>query len=242
MTLPELEQISIVEPPLRELKKHHSFLGNSCFGGCGFMVIIIVFSIISIKLFLGPGPVETTKIPSIFPTSSIPIYDEEHLERVTIIPGRYTTRGIHLSALLPELLFNRVYRATADLNSLPPLSPSPPQVLKALWEDLFTPAQSYTITTRFEWHDLEADPTFIRSFYEQTLEKRGFKITHKKISLASQSFNFTEARSFIDGSLLVEKTTRPKSTGTARVVLIVRIPEKITYLPEEASSTTELSP
>lgn len=239
MTPLELEQIDIVEPPLRELDKRHSFFASSCLGGCGFLLILGVFFVGSVKLFLGPGPEESTKVPQSFPTSSVPVYDEENLERVTTIPGRYTTRGIHLSALLPALLLNRVYTDTANLNDLPSQASTTHRIFETLWNDLHAAATTYAITTRFEWHDLNADPTFIRSFYEQELQKRGFTIANKMISKTSQSLTFNEKKSLIEGSLTVEKTMIPKGTGTARAVLIVRIPEEPTYLPQEVSTTSE---
>lgn len=233
MTPSELERITIIEPPLRELHKRHSWLASSCLGGLGFLAIAGLGFAIGTKLFLGPGPQEMTRVPPDFPTSSIPIYDQENVERITVIPGRYTTRGIHLSALLPGLIFNRVYTDTADLNNLPESTTPNPNVFAALWTDLRTKNQDYTVTTRFEWQDLDADPNFIRSFYEQALEKRGFIIGDKKNSKNEQGFTFREQKSLIDGSLLLERKTGQKRTGTARAILIVRIPEKPAFLPRE---------
>ena len=233
MNTTELEHIDIVEPPLRELNKRHSWFGASCFGGCGIIVLFIAIGIIFIKIFLGPGPSESSKIPENFPSSSIPIYDENNIDRVITIPGRYTERGIHLSAIIPDLLLNRVYTDPESETEISLPTSTMPRPLQTLWEDLRTPAKNYTVTTRFGWRDLEAEPTFIRSFYEQALEKKGFVIENKVISKSRQQFTFQEQKSGITGSLHIEKTTTEKRTGTARVILTVKIPEQLTQFPHE---------
>lgn len=233
MNTPELEHIAIVEPPLRELNKRHSWLGASCFGGCGIIVLLIAISITCIKLFLGPGPSESSKIPENFPSSTIPVYDENNIDRVVTIPGRYTARGIHLSAIIPDLLLNRLYTDSESTSEIALPTSTIPRSVQTLWEDLRTPTTNYTVTTRFEWRDLEAEPTFIRSFYEQALEKNGFIIENEIISKSTQQFTFHNIKSGITGSLFIEKTSTLKRTGTARVIFTVKIPEQPTQFQPE---------
>lgn len=235
---PSLDEIVIVEPPFEELTKRHSRLGTACFSGCGCVVIFIIAIFISIKLYLGPSPHTIGELPMDFP-ASIPVYDQESIDSITLIPGRYTERGVKLSAVLPHLLLPPLY--SEENNEIPigkSLSVSP---WAMLWDDFSTSSpSSYTTTLRLEWHDLSARPDFIVSFYEQALHKGNFQVK-ETLEQGQLGLTFANPDQTILGTLATQKSLNKKKIGTAYARLIVHFPTKNELSSQILDKTTSTS-
>jgi hypothetical protein len=218
-----LDNVVIVEPPFKELTKRHSRLGTACFSGCGCIIIFVIAIFIGIKLYLGPTPHTENRLPANFP-ALIPIYDEKSIDSITVIPGRYTERGIKLSAVLPHLILHPLYSEdNNEISNEKSLNISP---WAMLWDDFSTSSPSaYNTTLRLEWHDLSARPDFIISFYEQALRKGNFQVK-ETLQQGHNGLIFSTTDQTITGTLTTQKSLNKKKVGTAYARLIVHFPTK----------------
>jgi hypothetical protein len=215
------DDIEIVDPPLQELSKKPSFFKSSCLGGCGCLVVVILGLVIGWKILLGHGPVTSSSVPKNFP-DSIPLYDQNAIERVTIVTGKYQYRRRELSTILPQLIMGSTTTSTSSTTDL----------VSRLWND-FTNPISIPDEITVEWSSPAVDPSFLNSYYKKELVQNGYNVTHEQEDHGTRQFSFS--KSDIYGTLTAQPLTTGGKTGTY-IFLIVNVPDN--YQTFTATSST----
>lgn len=209
-----LDNIEIIEPPLNELTKKHSYK-RTCITGCGCLVIIIILAIIGLRLYIGPGPTTIKTLPSNFP-SDIPIYDRDAIEEITFISGKYKNRGIEIAAFFPKVILSPLLIKMNQNNTTTDNS------WKGIWQIITTPVGDHRDTIQINWQNLDAEPNFIISYYQKELTKKNFKIEIESEGKNIRQFSFSREDG-ISGSLYVQGNENTK-IGTSFSILTINLP------------------
>lgn len=198
------DDIEIVEPPLQELSKKPSFIKSGCLGGCGCFVLLIIITIAGWRLFLGPGPSTDARIPTNFPTS-IPLYDREAVEQVTIISGKYKQRREKLATTIPQILMNPFESSTSTSSTA--------ELLNSLWQNFVSPPTAQDEIT-IEWQSRGIETKFITNYYQQELTQNGYTIVVDKTNTGMEKINFKNDNEGISGVMIAESLSSESGLGT----------------------------
>ena len=215
-----IDNVEIKEPPIRELNKNRSCLKRSCFTGClGFLALLLIFWGL-LKFAATPRVKELKDIPEIVP-ESIPIYDEDSIERITYITAKEKSRLLEMVAIIPKVVVVPLYMNAEDYL---------PQDLQDVFDDgsdlegwdRFThmvrqPLFGENDVVEVHWSELAAEPSFILAFYENELEKEHFDVTVTKGLKQSVSFSTTT----VSGRLTIDD--QMGSDGTDSAILTISI-------------------
>lgn len=212
-----LDNIEIIEPPLNELTKKHSYK-RTCLTGCGCLIVVLIAAAIGLRVYIGPGPTNIKNLPPNFP-SDIPVYDRDAIENITFISGKYKNRGIEIAAFFPKiilspLLVNMENSENSNANS---------KGWKGVWQVITAPVGDHRDTTQIIWRELDAEPSFIVSYYRKELMKKNYKIEIESEGKNLRQFSFSREDG-VSGSLYVQgdETVGP---GTDYAILTVNLPE-----------------
>lgn len=210
-----LDNIEIIEPPLNELTKKHSYK-RTCLTGCGCLVFIIIAAAVGLRLYIGPGPTTIKTLPTNFPTD-IPIYGRDNIEDITFISGKYKNRGIEIAAFFPKVILSPL------LVKMEQTSTSTNNGWKGIWQVITSPVGDHRDTVQITWRTLDAEPSFIIAYYQKELTKKNFKIEVESTGQSVRQFSFSREDG-ISGSLYVQgdETARP---GTDSAILTVNLSE-----------------
>ena len=189
-----IKDVEIKEPPIEELTRKYSAFSTikrTCLGGCGCLVFLLIILAVVLKFFIGTGPQEIKTTPDNFP-SEIPIYDQENIETITFISGKYKNRVVEIAAIFPKIILSPLLIALEkDSNE----TTSKTYTLKNFWEIINTPVSDQKDIIKIRWSGLKAEPEFVYSYYKTELEKQNYKI-----EIESQGNN-TKQFSFDDGAV-----------------------------------------
>lgn len=217
-----LNNVEIVEPPIRELTKRYSAFSSikrACLTGCGCLVVVIIGIAVFLRLALGSGPQTLKKVPNNFPTD-IPVYDENNIEQITFVSGKYKNRGIEIAAFFPKIILSPLF-LTLNKNEQNPSDTGKLSSVKNLWKIISEPVSDHRDTVQIEWKKLDAEPTFIINYYKTELKKKDYKIDVESEGKGVRQFSFSKES--ITGSIYVEGEEELKP-GTDYVVLTVNLP------------------
>ncbi|KKQ40276.1 MAG: hypothetical protein US58_C0022G0025 [Candidatus Magasanikbacteria bacterium GW2011_GWA2_37_8] len=219
-----IDNIEIVEPPLEELTRKHSYK-RTCFTGCGCIVFFIIAGIVALRFYVGPGPTTLKTIPSQFPADII-VYDPDNIQSITFISGKYKNRGIEIAALFPKIILSPLLltmnkdtgeTANSTINKESSL-------VKNLWKVISAPVGDHRDTIQIEWQNIDAEPSFVVGYYKKELAKKNFTIDVESEGQAVRQFSFSRVDG-ISGSFYAEgdETIAP---GTPYAILTVNLPDK----------------
>jgi len=208
-----LDNIEIVEPPIEELTKKRSWKG-ACFTSCALLLILLVVAVVSIKIYVGPGPRQTKGIPANFPPDIL-VYDKDNIESITVIPARYKQRGLGIATFFPKLILSPIFYDSQN---------NAGDTLKNLWAAISTPSTDHKDSIQIEWKKVSADPDFIISYYKKELRKKNFKIEVQSQGNNVQQFSFSRGDG-ISGSVYASSNETNKSS-TDLLMLTVNLPVK----------------
>ncbi len=215
-----IDNVEIVEPPIGELTKKKSGFKHACAYGCLFLIIIMVAFILFIRFFAGPGPQIIKKVPDTFP-QDIPIYDPDNIEQISFISGKYKSRSIEIAALIPKIILSPLLIALNE--DTPAVSTSTKQVtFQNIWKVITTPVGEHHDTVQIEWRNLDAEPSFIISYYKIELKKKEFIIEVESEGQGVKQFSFSRADG-TSGSVYVQGDENIKP-GTDYASLTVNLP------------------
>lgn len=209
-----IEKIQIVEPPIGELTKKHFTWRRSCFTSCTSVCIFIIILFLGIRLFVGTGPNKLKSLPNNFPTD-IPLYDKDNVESIISITGQYKTRGIAIAAFFPRLILSPLF---FTLNDAPSNGDQKPL---GAWQILTAPVKDTRQTIRIEWRNLNAEATFVTSYYKNELKKIGYRVSNETNSYQEKQFDFQKDTQ--DGTFYVHADPGNK-TGSDFAALTIHVP------------------
>lgn len=211
-----LDNIEIIEPPLNELTKKHSYK-RTCFAGCGCLVLVIIAAAIGLRLYIGAGPTVVKTLPTNFP-ADIPVYDKDAIENITFISGKYKNRGIEIAAFFPKIILSPLLVKMEQREAATTTSG-----WKGLWQVITAPVGDHRDTIQINWSNLDAEPSFVISYYRKELTKKNFKIEVESEGKDVRQFSFSREDG-TSGSLYVQgdETVRP---GTDYAILTVNLPQ-----------------
>ncbi len=221
-----IDNVKVVEPPLQELGKRHSSFKRTCFTGCGCVLIFLIGAIVAVKLAVGPGPKTLRSVPDNFP-KNIPVYDKDTIERITYISGQYKNRGMEIAAFFPKVILSPLLLTLNKDGSEPPASATSTVLekqaatLRRVWQLIVTPVGDHRDTIQIEWRNMDAEPSFVFSYYKNELRKKGYKIDAESEGRGTRQFSFSHADG-TSGALYVksEEEVRP---GTDYAALTVNL-------------------
>ena len=216
-----INNVEIVEPPIGELTKKYSAFSSikrACFTGCGCLVILIIGIIIFLRLALGSGPQTLKKIPNNFP-GDIPVYDDQNIEQITFVSGKYKNRGIEIAAFFPKIILSPLF-LTLNKNNQNTNNSDRLASVKNLWQIISVPVSDHRDTVQIEWKSLDAEPSFIINYYKTELKKKDYKIDVESEGQTVRQFSFS--KDAITGSMYVQGDEELKP-GTDYAVLTVNL-------------------
>ena len=216
-----INNVEIVEPPIGELTKKYSAFSTikrACVTGCGCLVIVIIGIIIFLRLALGNGPEILKKVPDNFP-ADIPVYDQDNVERITFVSGKYKNRGIEIAAFFPKIILSPLF-LTLNKDGQSNNDTGRLSSVTNLWKIISAPVSDHRDTVQIEWQNQDADPAFIINYYKTELKKKDYKIDVESEGKNVRQFSFS--KDGITGSLYAqsEEEIRP---GTDYAVLTVNL-------------------
>lgn len=215
-----IDNVEIVEPPLEELTKKRKGVKHACAYGCLFFILFIAGLIVFIRFFAGPGPQTLKKVPENFP-KDIPIYDPDNIENISFISGKYKSRSIEVAALIPKIILSPLLLAlNQDADAIGATSTRQITV-QNIWKVITTPIGNHRDTVQMEWTNMDAEPSFIISYYKLELRKVGFAIEVESQGQGVKQFSFSRGDG-ISGSMYVkgDEENRP---GTDYAILTVNL-------------------
>ncbi len=218
MARPNIDKVEIVEPPIGELTKRHGNFKQGCVTGCGCIVIFIIGSIIGLRLLLGKGPSTIKTVPPSFPTA-VPLYDKENIEQMTLIPGKYKSRGMEIAALFPKIILSPLINNLDKEHDATAEASNHINQLKKTWNMLLTPVADNRTTVQIEWNNMNAEPQFVLMYYANELTKADFTVTRPD----STELDFRNNDN-VSGTLVVKDEGRA-SVGTDYALLTVNYPD-----------------
>ena len=167
---------SLQAPPIQELKKKHTCLGQACAFSCCGGIIFIIVSILFVYWALSPKMKNITALPKNL-LMEIPLYEEEKIDQI-----------VHTS-------FKRKKETKKYLIENHPKIKT---LHKKIAKETNEPKEKYEIS----WATLPAKPSFIFAYYKQQLSEYGFTIQTKKIhngaSILFSDTSYTGTLSIID--------------------------------------------
>ncbi|HSR88888.1 MAG TPA: hypothetical protein VLK22_00620 [Candidatus Udaeobacter sp.] len=223
-----INDVEIVEPPLGEMTRKYSTFSNikrTCFAGCGCLIVVIIGIIIFLRVALGNGPQTLKQLPDNFP-SAIPIYDNDNIDKITFVSGKYKNRGIEIAAFFPKIILSPLL-LTMNKNAQSANDTDRLTSVKNLWKIISEPVSDHRDTVQIEWKNLSASPSFIINYYKTELSKNNYKIDVESEGNGVKQFSFSQDS--MTGSIYAEGNEEVKS-GTDYLVLTINL---------NATSTTE---
>lgn len=225
-----IDNVQIVEPPLNELTKKNSGFKKGCFFGCLFTLILFIILVVSLRFAAGPGPQVLKSVPANFP-ADIPIYAPDNIEQITYIAGKYKSRSLEIAAFFPKLILSPLL---VQLNPDKGTAAAPGQsepTWKKIWRVIIAPIGNHRDTITIQWAALDAEPSFVISYFKKELQKKNFKIDLETSGDTINQFSFSRADG-LSGSLYVQGDEQNKP-GTDIAILTVSLP---------ATDTTSTTP
>ncbi len=170
------------------------------------------------RVALGNGPQTLKQVPSNFP-NDIPVYDENNIEQITFVSGKYKNRGIEIAAFFPKIILSPLF-LTLNKNNQNTNSSDKMASVKNLWQIISAPVSDHRDTVQIEWRNLDAEPSFVMNYYKTELSKNDYKIDVESEGKDVRQFSFS--KDSITGSIYVQgdETVKP---GTDYVVLTVNL-------------------
>ncbi len=213
-----IKNVEIVDPPIGELTKRGGGFKRGCLFGCLSVLIFLVGGVIALRFAAGKGPEKLAAVPANFP-AAIPVYDKDAIERITFISGKYKSRGVEIAALFPKLILSPIFLAmdtedaTNDNNTA---------VASKMWQLLTTPVSDAHDTVQIEWQNMDAEPSFVISYYKNQLLRQRYTIDEETKGKTSLQIVFSGPDG-TTGSLEAQgdETVRP---GTDYALLTVNLP------------------
>jgi hypothetical protein len=200
-----LDSVEIVEPPIGELTKKYSAFSSikrACFTGCGCLFFLIIGIIIFIRLALGSGPQTLSSVPANFPTD-IPVYDQDNIEQITFISGKYKNRGIEIAAFFPKIILSPLL-VTLDKNPQNKSDTGKLSAVTSLWKMISTPVSDHRDIVQIEWKNLAPNhPFFIIDYYKTELKKQSYNIDVESEGEGVEQFSFS--KNAITGSMYAQR-------------------------------------
>ncbi len=220
-----IQNVEIVDPPIGELTKRGGGFKKGCLFGCLSIILFLVGSIIALRLAAGKGPEKLTAVPANFPTA-IPVYDKDAIERITFISGKYKSRGVEIAALFPKLILSPIFLAMDKQDAT---GDNGTKVAGKMWQLLTTPVSDARDTIQIEWQNMDAEPSFVISYYKNQLLRQKYSIDEETTGKASLQIVFSGPDG-TTGSLEArgDETVKP---GTDYALLTVNIATFATPTP-----------
>ncbi len=220
MRKPDIDEIEIVEPPMGELTKQRNSLKKTCLTGCGCVIFLIVALVVVVKLFIGSGPTTIKKLPENFP-NGITVYEKDSIDTITYIRGTYKNRSMEIAAFFPKVILSplllQLHPDTTVSSSEGFISAN-----RNFWTLLTTPVGDSRDTVQIDWENLDAEPSFIVSYYKKELSKKGYEVS--EISQDNGRYQITFENSDNVAGTLITVGKEEERPGTDYATLTVNIP------------------
>ncbi len=221
-----IKGVEIVEPPMRELTKRKFGFAAACLSSCGFFILILIGLVVGLKIYIGQGPQSLKALPESFP-KDISIYDQYNIDGITFIPGKYKSRSIGVASLIPKIVLSPLFYSLKNDATGGGDAGSSTKKFNAynFFRLISTPVSNNRDTIQIEWRDVQAEPSFLISFYKNKLREKQFKIDTESESKTFRQFTFSRADG-IDGTVYAQHPEDSKKIDYA--FLIINMPAATT--------------
>lgn len=213
-----IDNVEIKEPPIKELKRRRSCLRNSCTTGCGCLILLLIGSLLFLQFATNPRSKEVKKVPASV-VQTVPLYDQDAIERITITSGKERVKVAKRLAAIPRLVASPILLAIERSEETTSSTQSAVQTVR---QYLDTPIGDARDQVVIEWSSLLAKPGFIDTYYKTELKKRDFDIhvTSKSDTL----MQFTFAHDDVEGVVFIQDD--PTTDDTDYVLMTIDIPSE----------------
>lgn len=221
--------IIIEEPPIEKLAKQHSCLRRSCLSCLTFLLLILGVSLLILKFTLNAQTKQLKTVPPKL-SQSVPVYDPDNIETITLTAGSERSRGVEMAAFLPKLVVAPLILALDRRNNI--IRTYRPDLVNQIserttwWEKFIilmkTNVADHRDEVRIEWKKLPTDAKFIQEYYDTELKKYGFSITNESNTEQVQQFTF--AKDTVEGNVYIEDNAATPETDTVILTVTMDIP------------------
>lgn len=225
------EDIQIKDPPLEELSKQHSCLRRTCLSCLSFLLVLLAISLLILKFTLGPKNQTIKTLPPGL-TKSLPLYDTDNIDSITVTSGNERSRGVELAAFVPKLViapiiltldrrsdFVHLYRPDIEVEI-----GQQPTTWGKFMTLMKTPVGDHRDQLRIEWNNLPADANFINEYYTTELKKHDFVISSE--SQTDQIRQFTFSKNDIEGNVYIQDNPATPETDVVSLTVNMEIDHK----------------
>lgn len=215
-----IDKVEIVEPPLGELSKKTYTWRRSCFTSIFSIILFIGLLFGLARIYLGSGPKVLTSLPGNFP-GEVPVYDQDNVQRITYIPGRYKEHGLALTAFIPKIFISPTFYNLDGATAQNGFAAQEYQAAKGLWDLLAKPETENLDTVRVEWNHLDAEPQFVASYYINQLKNAGYTGTQEINTAGEKQFSFVRGKTRVN---IYARGAVADHPGTDYAILTVHVP------------------
>lgn len=221
-----IDEVEIKDPPLEELTGRGNCLRKSCGTCSGLFLTLLIGSFLTLYFTAPPQGKVLKAIPAEY--TSVPLYDAENIETITLTAARERAQRVEQIAFVPKLILSPIL-IQADRNHwiLHQIRPQAAEAIEgkdSFWDKLMVllrePVSEQRDLLTLVWHNLDADPAYISEYYSKSLERAGFRLGLPVTSPGSRQFTFTKPN--LDGVVYV--VNDPQTPATDQITLeITRI-------------------
>lgn len=197
------EQVEIQEPAIREITHKRSCVRQTCSSGCGCIFLFLLASFLFLWFIIIPRPKSEHRLPKTFP-ESIPIYDQENIDSITIRTNDEQDPRIASLAIIPQYVLAPIV-SYLDRRIVLPYLPGVREHQEfsnwvALVELLEHPEQTKIDSYIIHWTELDAEPSFIKEYYLKRLSANSYDITESNSLVSFEQEHITGTIQIIDQS------------------------------------------
>ncbi len=212
----EVEHIEIQGPPIDEIQKRSSCLKQGCTTLLFLMCITLGVLILGINVLVKPHTKKSHDVPVDFP-SHVPLYDKENADTITSVSGKQRKQAIDLLAFVPKAILSPLIGAIENAENI--TGTESPRLWESFIQSIGDPSPTYRNMVTVEWSDLQANPKFLQTYYQSTLEDAGFKKSEESRTYSQRFVDDTHVTVILE--ILDDTDTQ---NGTAYAILRVYYP------------------
>lgn len=217
----DIDEIEIKDPPLEELTGRGNCLRKSCGTCSGLILTLLIGSFLALYFTAPPQGKTIKKIPTEYQT--VPLYDTENLETITLTEARERSKRIEQVVFVPKLILSP-FLIQADqhhwiLHHVRPEAAAAIEAKQNFWDKLMVllrePVSEQRDLLQLEWRDLNADPAYVAEYYTKSLERAGFSLGKTVTSPETRQFTFTKPG--LDGVVYIANEKETPATDRVTV-------------------------
>jgi hypothetical protein len=216
----DINKVEIKNPPIGELKNKKSCFARTCLGGCGCVIVFIFACLLILMISIKPKAKEVKSVPD-YITRSIPIHNQESINRIEVTPGEERNKLIEKLAIVPKAVIAPFVVEFKKIKNKQEKTEESEGYFD--WNEMKkvinSPIADHRDIVEIEWLEVEEQPSFIFKNYKKELKRKDFDV--EVSSDKPEVSQFTFEKEGIDGVIFIQDDIIER--GTDYVLMRVKI-------------------